>query len=133
VSDTYVKPLSWKERELIQGKGDLYWEEPRQILPGRVVKDPVDERPTKQRLLDLRKRAAETLDRVGAAISKLDARCSHLEVEGVDDGSSSTSLYQAMTRVFGQGSNTVTYSQYVRAIALQKQLAAEDAEVLRKR
>ncbi len=126
------RPLSFLDQKTLEGLPDISYYEPDQLRPafpeppsvtGQVPESTAD------RLRSTYDRASTVSGRIERLKAKIDDRCSRFVVAS-QDGKGSR-LYQAMNRLFGKKTTTVTYEDYRAALLLRQQLAEEDARDLR--
>jgi hypothetical protein len=121
--------LNQSDRQQLKGWPDIQRPEPEQILP-LITQDPEPKKETSaQRLKPIRDRASEIVDKISKLQQAVDDRCSRFKV--FSDQGRGSPLFQAMFRVFGEKTTTVTYDHYKRALQYRQQLADEDSERLR--
>lgn len=123
--------LSFTDAQTLTGFTDVEYFEPPQLTPAFLppVTEEIPET-TSQRLQKTRDRADGLLKEINRLKNEVDSRCSKFKVTS-SDGKGSR-LFQAMVRVFGERTTTVTYDHYKRAIELRQKLVEEDADSLRK-
>jgi hypothetical protein len=122
--------LSDSDREKISGWDDITKPEAEQLQPyiPKEIEIDVKPHPTK-RLEETKSLANKVINKISSLEQKIDQKCKRFSVAS-DQGKGSP-LFQAMYRIFGERTTTITYSHYKRAIEYRKQLAKEDTEKLK--
>jgi len=130
MSDNPSHRLSAEDRRKLSGLGEIEKYEPPQVLPDIRPEDVIEQEPTASiRLQRTRESAVRVEDRIAELTQRVDERCSAFFADtGEEVGSP---LYQAMVRVFGERTTTISYEHYRRAIEHRGELALEDEERLR--
>jgi len=128
MTSQYSRDLTPEERRLISGRNELYREEPEQILPIPIREE--EKIVPKKELTDIKQTAEDMKSKIKELLDKTDKRCAGLSVETQEEIGSR--LFQAMVRVFGERTTTITYDHYKKALEYREQLAQEEIEVLKK-
>ncbi len=121
--------LNRSDRDQLQGWPDIEKPEVEQILPLIVPESEPRKQPSAERLGEIRDRASKIVDKVNTLEQALDKKCARFKVSS-NQGKGSP-LFQAMYRVFGERTTTVTYDHYKRALEYRQQLAEEDQKGLK--
>jgi hypothetical protein len=130
IKDDVSNQLRTSDKEKIIGWGDISRPEVEQL--DVLTKGPKPEvaEPTASKRLDKTKSQAQRiLNRIDGLTQEIDRRCARFKVSSKEDVGSS--LFQAMTRVFGERTTEITYDHYKRALEYRQQLAEEDTAKLR--
>ena len=129
MSDTPSYRLKPSDKSKIQGFEDIHQPEPEQELAPFSASSAEQEDPNSKKLKAVRSLAQDVLDKIDRLSQQVDNRCDRFSITSADEKGSP--LFQAMVRVFGERTTTVTYDHYKRALGLREQLAEEDRKVLR--
>jgi len=122
------KELSARDERLLKGYDDIVHEEPDQVIPPVLSESARKEKTekTRQKLVDIKDKAFQVLNEIEKSKSLVDERCKDLKA--VTNEALGTSLAQAMYRLFGEHTTTITYEHYKRALNIRTQLAREDVK-----
>lgn len=131
MANTPSNRLRPSDRERIDGLDVIVQPEIPQLIPPPIVPDTEPEPTSAQRLEDIRASADNLITRINSLIEKVDSRCQGMQISSSEPAGSP--LFQAMVRVFGERTTTVTYDHYKRALAIREQLAEEDSAKLREK
>jgi hypothetical protein len=121
--------LNQSDRDQLQGWPDIEKPEVEQILPIVIPIAEEKKETSAKRLGDLRNRASEIVNKINELEQAVDEKCGRFKVSSSQGRGSP--LFQAMFRVFGEKTTTVTYDHYKRALEYRQQLAEEDSEGLK--
>lgn len=117
------KNISYDDQKRIDGFSDIQYPEPEQFLFSHLVDGEAPPQESQDRLKQLKERAGEVLDRINNITEKIDSRCKRFSITYPEKEGSR--LWQAMFRLFGKGTNTVTYEDYIKALELREQRSKE--------
>jgi len=129
MSDTPSYRLKPSDKSKIKGFEDIHQPEPDQeFLP--IPPPPADQPdPNSKKLKATRSLAQKVLDKIDRLSQEVDGRCGRFSITTTDEKGSP--LFQAMVRIFGERTTTITYDHYKRALGYREQLAEEDRKALK--
>jgi hypothetical protein len=122
------KKLSRADQTFLSGYPDINRIEPDQVYQQAPPVIPPEMIKPSEKIEEVRGRAQQCLIEIKRLEDLIDGRCTRFSVTTEKN----SRLFQAMFRVFGEKTTTVTYNHYKKALELREQLAKEGTEKLRK-